>query len=233
MTRGKVGFVTEGDAEIASLPELYPQLEVRTNNQFLRPVRANVDPLAPVPVIAKGVTERVRLSIARGATAVVVLLDREDHVDSASVRAAQIQAGLRKFFGGNVSVVVKDRMYENWLISCPASFVAQKGRFPSCEAIRFPEGRGDAVPNATRLIGQARGRGDYEKVADAKRLLQKADVDALARNSRSFRRLLAVIGDPLYASGSCQYADGIPASPAARRPAGAVRARRRPARNLN
>ena len=38
----KIGFVTEGDSEISSLPELFQQFTARTGSQFLRPISANV-----------------------------------------------------------------------------------------------------------------------------------------------------------------------------------------------
>jgi hypothetical protein len=120
-------------------------------------------------------------------------------------------------FPGVVKVVVKDRMYENWLIACPKGFESQKARFPHGEkACSFPPGSADEVQEPSRMISRSLGRNDYEKVSDAVRLMKHAQVENLARNSRSFRRLLAVAGDKLYADGSCTY-QGAATAPTTRR----------------
>lgn len=202
----RIGFVSEGDAEIFSLPKLFPQLEVLTGNRFVMPIRATIDPISPPAVIAKGVSDRVRLSVARGADRVVVLIDRESLPESASARATAIQTELNKICGSHAFVVIKDRMYENWLISCPTSFSSQKSRFPLWDKIaRISAGCADNVANPIRLIGDVRGRGNYDKVQDAARLLKQADIENMARNSRSFRRFLALVGDPRYVKGSAKY----------------------------
>jgi hypothetical protein len=48
------------------------------------------------------------------------------------------------------------------------------------------------------LLKRAAQGDAYEKVQDAKRILERADVLRLATNSRSFRRFLRVIEHPTY-----------------------------------
>ena len=70
-----------------------------------------------------------------------------------------------------------------------------------CSAV--DNGKADSV-DALALLKQAT-RGDaYDKVQDAKRILEEVDVAQLAANSRSFRRFLRVIGHPEYRSQSAR-----------------------------
>lgn len=201
-----IGIVTEGDSEVIALPELYKQLKGRTGHVFLKPLRATVDPLAPVAVVAKGLAERVRLSFAKGASRVIVVLDREQAEVAPGARASEIEIALRKAQVGSIFVVMKDRTFENWLIASPEAFASQPARFPQHAVVAaIKEGRADGVTHATTLIDKACGKSDYDKVSDSKKILSKSLVDSMARNSRSFRRFLAVAGDSTYSASSGKY----------------------------
>ncbi|GAA4599088.1 hypothetical protein GCM10023194_78210 [Planotetraspora phitsanulokensis] len=201
----KVGIVVEGESEIAGLPKLYTQLGQRTGKQFLRPLRATADPCAPIPVLVQALRDRVRLAIAKGADMVVILLDREQQNHSASARARAIENAIAPNFSVSVRVVLKDRTFENWLISCPSAFIKQRSRFPHFERIsRVVEpGRADKIDKPHRLLNDAMNNQAYDKTKDAPKILHHANIAEMARNSRSFRRFLAVTGDALYQGGSC------------------------------
>ncbi|MGW0757774.1 DUF4276 family protein [Streptomyces sp. NPDC002814] len=200
----KIGVVSEGESEVRGLPILYPQLEKRVGVQLLRPIRAAVDPLAPVAVIARGARTAIQLSRARGAHLVVVLIDREMSEVSAAERAAEIESRLRRDVDDNVRVVIKDRCFENWLIASPEGFQRQKSRYahPDKIAKAVCPDKADRVPDPCRLINSAMSKGQYDKTGDAPKILKLSNLDSLAANSRSFRRFLAVLGDPAYAAGS-------------------------------
>ncbi|MGV9605816.1 DUF4276 family protein [Streptomyces sp. NPDC003631] len=183
---------------------LYPQLERRLGLQMLRPVRAAVDPLAPVPVLARGARTGIQMAFARGAHLVVFMLDREASQTAASERAAAIEVRLRGEIDDRIRVVLKDRTFENWLIASPEGFRAQRARFPRVEKLEnavVPD-KADRVSDPCGLINSTMTKGQYDKTGDAPKILSAANLDSLAANSRSFRRFLAVLGDPLFSSGS-------------------------------
>ncbi|MCX5014123.1 DUF4276 family protein [Streptomyces sp. NBC_00555] len=203
----KVGVVTEGESEVRGLPMIYPQLEQRLDLQILRPIRAAVDPLAPVAVLARGARTGIQMAFARGAQLVVFLVDREMTQTAASVRAAEIEAKLRSDIDDRIRVVVKDRSFENWLIASPESFRAQKARYARPERIEksaVPD-KADKVVDPCALINSAMAKGQYDKTGDAPKILASADISSMAANSRSFRRFLAVLGDPLFSTGSRRF----------------------------
>ncbi|MCP3421359.1 DUF4276 family protein [Nocardioides pinisoli] len=204
-TLKKIGIVTEGDSEVLALPGLYEALSERTSTQYLKPLRAAVDPLAPPPVVSRGCADRVRLSFAKGADLVVVLLDREGASQSAADRAADIEKMLAKDFGDNVRVVVKDRTFEHWLIAACGAFAAHPAKYPNAEKIKkgYTKGRADSCADAESLINRGLGKGKYEKTKDAPEILKSASIVEMATHSRSFRRFLAVCGDATYSNGSC------------------------------
>jgi hypothetical protein len=151
---------------------------------------------------------RVRLAFAREANRVVVLLDREKQARPAGCLAEQLEMALQKSISSSIQVVIKDRCFENWLIACPGSYTRQKARFPNHEIVgrSIPDGAADRHDRPSSVINSACGRKSaYDKMVDSTRILRHADVDDIARHSRSFRRFLAVLGDPLYKDSSLSY----------------------------
>ena len=200
----KVGVVTEGESEVRGLPMIYPQLEQRLGLQILRPIRASVDPLAPVAVLARGARTGIQMAFSRGAQLVVFLVDREMSQTSAPIRAAEIEEKLRSDIDDRIRVVVKDRSFENWLIASPEGFRAQRARYARPERIEraaVPD-KADKVVDPCGVINSAMTKGQYDKTGDAPKILAAANIDSIAANSRSFRRFLAVLGDPVFCSGS-------------------------------
>ncbi|MER8263028.1 DUF4276 family protein [Streptomyces griseus] len=200
----KVGVVTEGESEVRGLPKLYPQIEARLGIQILNPVRASIDPYSPVPVLVRGARTGVQMAFARGAELVVFLIDREMSQTLASERAAEIERKMKDDIDGRIRVVIKDRSFENWLIASPESFRAQRARYARPEKIEkavVPD-KADRVADPCGLINSAMTKGQYDKTGDAPKLLAAAKIETLAANSRSFRRFLAVLGDPQFSTGS-------------------------------
>ncbi|MDW4908742.1 DUF4276 family protein [Streptomyces sp. ADMS] len=200
----RIGVVTEGESEVKGLPEIYPALEERVGSQLLRPIRSSVDPLSPIPVLTKGLRTGIQLSLARNAQLVVVLLDRENSETCAGARAADIERRLREEVDDVVRVVIKDRTFENWLIASPEAFIKQRSKYSHPERISRAAcpNKADRHDAPCDLINSAMTKGRYDKTADAPRILRFSNLDSMAANSRSFRRFLAVLGDPKYASGS-------------------------------
>jgi len=201
----KIGFVVDGDSEYGSLPALYAQLQIATGNQFLKPLKASLQPKAPTGAIARASLKRVLQLESRGAHQVVVLIDRENRDDCAPELAAAIRASLAASSpSSRVSVVVKDRTFENWLLADLDALRSQPQRFNVTRrtAREVSPDKADHV-NAQDLISRSvvGGRG-YHKVKDSQRILDRARIERMAANSRSFRRLLAVTGHPSYSASS-------------------------------
>jgi len=121
--------------------------------------------------------------------------------------AAEILAGLRdKVEDGDVAVVVKNRMFENWLIADLGALKKQRGRYAVSKAAakKVESNKADNV-DATPLLKQC-CKSDYRKVQDAKKILAHADPGVIGLHSRSFRRMLRCIRDPQYTDQSRQPA---------------------------
>jgi hypothetical protein len=138
----------------------------------------------------------------------VVILDLENQQECAGTRAKALESKLQDTCSPcNVSVVIKVRKFENWLIAAPSSLEEQPQRFPEARIVRAAScpNKSDHVVDAEELLKRATARRDYDKRRDSLRIMERADVDELARNSRSFRRFLCVLGCPVYKSGSKVY----------------------------
>ena len=68
----------DGDSEFAALTLLMERLKPSTGATYLRIVKADIQPLAPIPVMARGCQNAITQLQARGAEAVIVLVDREE-----------------------------------------------------------------------------------------------------------------------------------------------------------
>lgn len=194
----KLGIVVDGVSEYASLGGLYGDLRGRTGNQFLTPVKANIQPNAPLGVIARQCIPKIKQVQERGADCVLVLFDREERADCPGDLADSVQAILASN-GLSVRVVVKNRKFENWLMADLEAFEAMAARFEISKATRraIQPNKADNV-DALALLKRATRGDSYHKVEDSKRILAKAQVSRMAGHSRSFRRFLRVAGDSAY-----------------------------------
>ena len=201
----RIGLVVDGDAEFRSLANLLRR--IASGHQILNPVRADIQPFSPPALIARAAAPRVRILRNRGADRVVVLFDRETRPECCGAFAAEVQQRLAANTtlgpAASLSVVLKNTRYENWLIGDPAAFQSLSGLFPAQDHVAIPSTPFSAdSTDGLRLIARLRGRGSYDKVRDAIRLAAAARPDVIAQNSRSFRRLLRVLGAPQYATQS-------------------------------
>ena len=202
----KVAIITEGVSEYRSLPKLYRQLAERTGNSLLHPTRVSVSPDASPEIIARNCSTHIKLAMAQRAELVVVLLDREVQAAPAGDLAAAIELALRRCTPVNIDiyVVLKDRMYENWLISDLEALRSQPGRFKVTAAlVRAVEPNKADTCNAMALIKRATIGDSYDKVPDSVRICQRLDVGRASKHSRSIRHFLHVLGDPVF-EGECK-----------------------------
>ena len=133
----------------------------------------------------------------------LVLLDREDSDRCAGELASEVEAHIRAYADCEVRVVLKDRMFENWLVADIACLRSQAARFSlsGADEHRISPNRADSC-DALAIIKRSIVSGRYDKVQDAKRILNLADPLAIGRNSRSFRRFLRLSEHPTYGAQS-------------------------------
>jgi hypothetical protein len=162
-----------------------------TSVELLPPLKADIQPLAPIPTMARQCEKAIRQLALRGADEVMLLVDRENRSECASLFARALGDELRRrACGAAVTVVVKNRTFENWLLADLDALTVQRRRFRVSRTTRsmIEPDKADNV-DALLLIGRC-VQGDYDKVADAKRIMSHADALRIAQHSRSFRRFL-------------------------------------------
>lgn len=79
--------------------------------------------------------------------------------------------------------------------SCGRGSSISKGELAECK--RIEPNKADNISALTEIKATIL-KGSYDKVDDAKRILQRAEPTKMATHSRSYRRLLRVIGAPIY-----------------------------------
>jgi Domain of unknown function (DUF4276) len=202
-----IGLLVDGESEVNALPKLRSALESVTGHRLMAPILIRTTPLAPIERLAADCSEQVRKFQDRSADLVIVLVDREERENCPPQIASELQAAITRRSRGDVavSVVVKDRSFENWLISDPGALRAQPRRFRAAgtNAIARAVDRGNADNvDAPGMLERAAVGPGYRKALDGPRILALADILAMGRNSRSFRRFLRCLEHPQYAAQS-------------------------------
>jgi len=201
----KIGVVVDGVSEFASLAGLYSDLQALGCHQILKPAKADIQPYAPIAVIARQCSPKVSQFLARGAQKVLVLLDREQRNECPGEFARQIAAAIIMCVGAGaqVEVVVKDRAYENWAIADLDALRALPGRFAVSKATAnaVEKNKADQV-DALVLLKRCAIDKSYDKVADSKAIMARAKAQKIASHSRSFRKFMRAAGCPVYSAQS-------------------------------
>jgi hypothetical protein len=201
----KVGVVVEGQSEFTALPHLREQICCETAASSLRILHACYDPHGRPERVVKGCRSAVKQLAGRKFDLAVVLIDRERQTKGSAEIARVLEAAfLSADLGIPVSVVVKDRCFENWLVADLGALRRLNARFEVSTAMAkaIEPDRADRVDAAVLLKRAARGDA-YGKVDDARRILEKATIARIAGHSRSFRCFLARLGHPELQDGSC------------------------------
>lgn len=195
----KIGLLVDGRAEYYSLPLLLPRLG--SPHQILAPLVCDIQPFASSAQMALAASKKFPILLAKGAESVVILIDKETRPDCTVelVRAVEreARARLRNFSSTvDLQVVIKVSMFENWMAADPAALSGLPGLFEHVERIerQVSGGRADSV-NALELLKGCSKR-SYDKVSGAVAICKGLDPARAAGNSRSFRKLLKVLGCP-------------------------------------
>jgi hypothetical protein len=203
----RIGIIVDGQAEYRSLPKLLER--VQTPHAVISTLYADIQPYAPVGQIVTAVRTKLPILIAKKVDRVVVLLDREDRQVCPGDWAREIEQVLSRKCAqvgiASFCVVVKEPCYESWLIGdvsafkqMPARFSLSKGDINSIQP-----NKADRC-DARNILKKAAKGASYSKVNDAVRIMRLVNPLRLARNSRSFRRLLRQLEHEMYKDQSKQ-----------------------------
>jgi Domain of unknown function (DUF4276) len=192
-----MGLIVDGESEYRALPALLRRVP-EAQLQLVQTLRAPISPYANAAVIANSCRSAIQIICKLGIPNIIILLDREARDDCPGQWATEISAAISLPSGCRASVVIKDRMFENWLIADVTSLRTFPGRYTVTPAVerRIVPNKADSC-NAMELM-KALTQSRYEKVSDSKKILAAADPMRIADNSRSFRRMMRVMESQSY-----------------------------------
>jgi hypothetical protein len=197
----RIGLIVDGEAEFRSLPAFGQRVE--TPYTLVGVLRADIQPYAPTPQIVRAVKGRVPTLANRRADMIFVLIDRENRDVCPGQWASELAQALAAHYSDSgvrtFKVIIKNSCYENWLISDTTVFAQMPQRFQlsASDVNRIRPNKADTVDAQVIIKRSIQGRA-YDKVADAIRIMSKANPLEMAANSRSFRKFLREIGHPRY-----------------------------------
>jgi Domain of unknown function (DUF4276) len=193
----RVGIIVDGDSEYAALPLLIRKIP-DSPQRVVATLLAPIPPKAGAAVIARACKSRIDILLAKRVAEVIVVLDREDREECSGQWALTIRDALDLPESCRGSVVLKDRMFENWLLADVAALRTFPVRYSVSDAVerRIVPNKADRC-DALRLIKDITNP-SYSKTSDSKKILSVADPLNVAANSRSFRRLMRVLRSESY-----------------------------------
>lgn len=194
----RIGLIFEGDSEFNSFRHLLPQLRSQTGHTFLNPLKADIQPKSPDGRIVSSCKSQIKWLTMQRATRIIVSFDREDHSDCPGTWSNKLSSDFSSKYGVSVSVVLKDRTFENWLIADLEAFDSMSSRFsiPSSSRMRIFPNKADQVDGYMEICKLVNG--SYSKVSDSVKILSHANILRMSEHSRSFRRLLRILEHPSY-----------------------------------
>ncbi len=196
----KIGLLVDGQGEYRALPHLLPRLG--SPHQILTPpLFCDIQPFASPGQMALAASKKFQILLAKGAEAIVILVDKEARPDCTVELVQDLEreakARLRNLSSTvDLRAVFKITMFENWLVADPDALRQLPGLFEHVERIgrQVSGGRADSV-SAMDLL-KACSKRSYDKVDAAIAICKALDPNRAAVNSRSFRKLLKVLGCP-------------------------------------
>ncbi len=201
----KIGVIVDGQAEQYSLGAFYERIE--TQSTIFKPLYADIQPNSNPKKILRKALPVIRILAKKDVDRVIICLDREQRLDCVPLWREQLEALIQPAAlnegVGEAHIVLKDRMFENWLVSDVTVFKKLRGRFEFTDAHvqQVSPNKADRV-DATKLLKKVTKRPGYHKVNDASKIMNHFDPYQGASNSRSLRRFLRLLGCSVYADNS-------------------------------
>jgi Domain of unknown function (DUF4276) len=201
----RIGAIVDGQSEYRALPLITAKLEI-AGAQFVKTLYAPIQPCAPAGVIARACQSPIQQLVQRRVTDIMILLDRETRSECPGTWASQIIDLLELPPGCRGWVIIKNRMFENWLIADLEALKASPRRYnlTTADERRIIPNKADSC-DALRMLKNMTNSA-YSKVDDSRIILTAADPLRIAANSRSFRRFLRVAGHSDYQTQSSKPA---------------------------
>jgi len=193
----KIAVLSDGSAEALAITHLLRKIAI-PDAQLLDAKYSNMQPKDTAAQIARQALVTINILRARGVDRFVVILDREDRGECPGAWSASVEQALNALGVMNVSVAIKNRKFENWLIADPAAISGINGFSVSRARRQLVEpNKADHVTDAERWLSDC-VRDGYKKGVHPERICRAASYGVMAANSRSFRRFLRILGYPLY-----------------------------------
>ncbi|OAN35619.1 hypothetical protein A4X17_02265 [Plantibacter sp. H53] len=190
-------IATEGMGEFSAFKTVLRSLPTIAGALTPTVVHVTCQPDGAVKGIAKACEPLLRQAYARKVDLFVLVIDREQQTTKPGELAATLKTELDRVSPGSfrIEVVYKDRTFENWLIADLDALRRQPARYDVSDALirRVEPDKADSVKALDLLKRAAKGR-QYDKIDDGKKIATRIDPLATARNSRSFRHLLHILG---------------------------------------
>ncbi len=193
----KTMIATEGMGEFSAFKKLFGSLPTRTGVLAPKIVHVTCQPDGPAKGIAKACEPLLRQAHARSTGLFVLVIDREQQVSAPGELATALKDELSRLSPGSfrIEVVYKDRTFENWLIADLGALRKQRARYEVSNALvkHVEPDKADRAKALDLLEKAAKGK-QYDKIDDGQKIADRLDLMAAARNSRSFRHLLHILG---------------------------------------
>lgn len=195
----KIGVLVDGTAESQAQKVLCRKITI-PGVTISDPIYVDMQPKATPAQISKKIEGKIQLYLGK-VDRIIILIDLEDKAQCPTAFSKQIERELHGKYQSETLVVVKKYTFENWLIADPGAFRKIPRRFQPTKSFEnsIVPNKADNITNAQRHINTIMGRGtQYQKGRDPLQLAEKADIMEMAKNSRSFRRFLRLVGHPKY-----------------------------------
>lgn len=195
----KIGIITEGKTERQGIENLTRQLDY-DGVSIVKPLYAPMQPKAREGQIVKSAESRINILKSKGCQRIIVIIDFEDQNICVVERAQELEKVFVEKGHSFVKVVVKNRQFENWIISDYEGIGKCKDFSVTKSFINHVEpNKADNVSNPVELLNKIKNcKKKFDKNRDVDIITKKSTPERIASNSRSFRRFLRLLKHPIY-----------------------------------
>lgn len=204
----KIGIIVDGEGEYYALPLLLEKM-AGCFEIVARPLYCDIQPCAKdLRQQGMRIAATAKILIAQGAENIIVVLDKETRKGCSKALADKLTTAVKYEFTRlglvtPVETVLKVRKFENWLVADGRALESQKNLLRVSRIRQQADSnKADSILDAYDLLRVHSVDKAYAKRRGAIDICRKADPLLMAKNSRSFRKFLRVIGHPRYLSQS-------------------------------
>ncbi|BBA71027.1 DUF4276 family protein [Geobacter sulfurreducens] len=195
----KIGIIVDGQAESQAFRFITAKINI-PNTQILAPLYADLQPRATPQQIVRSALGKIQILVSKNANKILLLIDSDDRRQCGAEFARDINQALIVSGYPNAQAVVKIKCYENWLIADTDSIAKMKNRFKITSSFehKVKPNKADNINDPEDLLNSITIRTRYKKGKDSVEISRYAEPDKIGSNSRSFRKLLNLLGHPKY-----------------------------------